>query len=152
LEKHSKGSQALLRRREEDDADDAGHSSALGRSGTLDPLVCQMAVGPAITLAAGPLQTAPQPAGAVPIHEELQQLVSGLARKVAWGGDRRKGSARIELSEGPLAGATLIVHTEQRSVTVELELPAGAGAADDLRQRILGRLEERGFAARVRVG
>ncbi|HWZ91482.1 MAG TPA: hypothetical protein VNW92_21620 [Polyangiaceae bacterium] len=86
------------------------------------------------------------------MREDLQNLINGLARRVAWGGDRRKGSARIELSEGPLAGATLIVHTEQRSVRVELELPEGSGLASDWQQRIQDRLEERGFSARVQVG
>jgi hypothetical protein len=98
------------------------------------------------------LQSAQPAPAALPVREELQLLINGLARRVAWGGDRRKGSARIELSEGPLAGATLIVNTEQRSVTVELELPASSGAADAWRQRILDRLEERGFSAQVRVG
>ncbi len=88
---------------------------------------------------------------ALPVREDLQNLLTGLARRVAWGGDRRKGSARIELSEGALAGATLVVHTEQRSVSVEIELPAGGGAAGDLQQRLLDRLEARGFAARVRI-
>ncbi len=81
---------------------------------------------------------------------DLQQLLSGLVRRVAWGGDRRRGTARIELSEGALAGATLVVHTEQRSVSVELELPAGAGA-QGLESRLRQRLEGRGFSARVRV-
>ena len=88
---------------------------------------------------------------ALPLRDDLQNLLTGLARRVAWGGDRRKGSARIELSEGALAGATLVVHTEQRAVSVELELTAGA-QGQGLQERIQERLEARGFAARVRVG
>jgi len=85
-------------------------------------------------------------------REDLQQLISGLSRRVAWGGDRRKGSARIELGAGALAGATLVVHTDQREVRVELELPAGSGASD-WQQRIIERLEGRGFAVHsVTVG
>jgi hypothetical protein len=110
-----------------------------------------MALHPGITPAVGQMDGAP-PSAALPLREDLQNLINGLARRVAWGGDRRKGSARIELSEGALAGATLIVHAEQRSVSVELELPAGGGLAGDWQQRILDRLEERGFAARVTVG
>jgi hypothetical protein len=117
----------------------------------LDPMLCQLAVNP------GPssfVQTDPSanalPA-ALPPREDLQNLLRGLARRVAWGGDRRKGSARIELSEGVLAGATLVVHTEQRSVCVELELPSGM-AALGWQQRIAERLEARGFAAAVKVG
>ncbi|MEO6603770.1 MAG: hypothetical protein ABIQ16_28055 [Polyangiaceae bacterium] len=70
---------------------------------------------------------------------------------MAWGGDRRKGTARIELSEGALAGATLIVHTEQREVSVELELPAGA-VKQGWETRLRQRLEGKGFSARVTVG
>ncbi|HEY5374006.1 MAG TPA: hypothetical protein VIK01_09975 [Polyangiaceae bacterium] len=88
---------------------------------------------------------------ALPLREDLQNLLTGLARRVAWGGDRRKGTARIELSEGALAGATLVVHTEQRSVSVEIELPDGSSAGQGLEQRILDRLAGRGFAARVRI-
>jgi hypothetical protein len=118
----------------------------------LDPLFCQMAVHPGITPAVRELPNAPVPSAALPLREDLQNLISGLARRAAWGGDRRKGSARIELSEGVLAGATLVVHTEERSVSVELELPSGMGLAGDWQQRILERLEGRGFSARVRVG
>ena len=74
------------------------------------------------------------------MREDLQNLLSGLSRRAAWGGDRRKGSARIELSEGALAGATLVVHAEQRTVSVELELPPGIGALG-WQQRIAERLE-----------
>ena len=77
-------------------------------------------------------------------------MLTGLARRVAWGGDRRRGSARIDLAQGALAGATLIVHTDQRSVSVELQLPEGA-AAQGLDTRILERLQARGFSAQVQV-
>ena len=115
-------------------------------------MLCQIAAPVGITPGIGAAPSAPAPSAALPLREDLQNLIAGLARRVAWGGDRRKGSARIELSEGALAGATLVVHTEQRAVTVELELPAGAGFAGDWQQRILERLEGRGFSARVRVG
>jgi len=105
-----------------------------------------MAVHPGITPAVVSV-----PSAALPLREDLQNLLSGLARRVAWGGDRRKGTARIELSEGALAGATLVVHAEQRSVSVEIELPDGSSAGQGLEQRILDRLAGRGFAARVRI-
>jgi hypothetical protein len=139
------------RRRDEGDRDDELPGGP-PHYGTLDPLLCQMALHLDITPTVGSTASGEAPAAALPLREDLQNLINGLARRVAWGGDRRKGSARIELSEGPLAGATLIVHTEQRSVCVELELPAGGGLAGDWQQRILERLEERGFAAQVRVG
>ncbi len=116
----------------------------------MDPLCCQMALHPGITPTVVP-QAAANAAAALPLREDLQNLLTGLARRVAWGGDRRKSSARIELSEGALAGATLVVHAEQRSISVEIELPGGGGASDGLQQRLLERLEARGFAARVRI-
>ena len=121
------------------------------REALLDPLLCQMAVQHGI--GPGPVAHATQLAtpAALPLRDDLQNLLTGLARRVAWGGDRRKGSARIELSEGALAGATLVVHTEQRSVSVELELPAGARGTG-LEERLRERLEARGFSASVRVG
>ena len=117
----------------------------------LDPLFCQLAMNSGFTSFvqhdSAPLAT---PA-ALPIREDLQNLLTGLARRSAWGGDRRKGSARIELGEGALAGATLVVHTDQRNVSVDLELPPGT-AAQGWQRRISERLEARGFAARVTVG
>jgi len=116
----------------------------------LDPLFCQLAVnrGPSSFVQIDPPARVAEVA--LPLREDLQNLLTGLARRVAWGGDRRKGSARIELSEGALAGATLVVHTEQRSVYVELELPSGV-AALRWQERIAERLEARGFAAQVKV-
>jgi len=119
----------------------------------LDPLLCQMAIqfgiNPAVGLSAS---GATEPSAALPLREDLQNLITGLARRVAWGGDRRRGSARIELSVGPLAGSTLTVHAEQRTVTVELELAPGSSLAGDWQQRILERLNARGFSAQIRVG
>jgi len=117
----------------------------------LDPFFCQLAVNPGLTSSVQHNSPACVAPAALPLREDLQNLLTGLSRRAAWGGDRRKGSARIELSEGALAGATLIVHAEQRSVSVELELPPGV-AALGWQRRIAERLEGRGFAARVKVG
>jgi hypothetical protein len=133
--------------------DSERHDRGTGaRDGHLDPLLCQMALQPGITPGVGGPTSGPVPSAALPLREDLQNLLAGLARRVAWGGDRRKASARIELSEGALAGATLVVHTEHRSVTVELELPVGVALAGDWQERIRERLEGRGFSAHVRVG
>ena len=116
----------------------------------LDPLVCHLAMNQCLNASVQPNLATPLPA-ALPMREDLQNMLVGLARRIAWGGDRRKGTARIELSGGALAGATLIVHTEQRSVEVELELPQGM-AARGWQQRISERLEARGFSVDVKVG
>ena len=71
---------------------------------------------------------------------------------VAWPGVGIAAKAQLESScRRALAGATLVVHAEQRSVSVEIELPDGSTAGQGLQQRILDRLEGRGFAARVRI-
>jgi len=121
------------------------------REGPLDPLFCQLAVNQGLGSYVQPNPAVDTAPAALPLREDLQNLLAGLARRTAWGGDRRKGSARIELGEGALAGATLVVHTEQRSVSVELELPPGL-AGLGWQQRIADRLEARGFSARVKVG
>ena len=150
---HPAGPHGLLRRRDPADSEDLEQGrDRLPAYALPDPLSWQMALHPGITPMVGGQPSPQTPPAALPLREDLQHLINGLARRVAWGGDRRKGSARIELSEGPLAGATLLVHTEQRAVNVELELPAGGSLAGDWQQRIVDRLEERGFSAQVRVG
>ncbi len=69
--------------------------------------------------------------------------VEEVVRRISWGGDRRSGTARIELGGGPLKGAVIVVHAnEARRVAIELELPPGldaTGLAQRLRQRLAGR-------------
>lgn len=144
--------EARVRRRPEEPAEPRDTEGPVGAEPILDPFWCQVALPIQVGGGHGAEPSVAQPMA--PLREDLQNLLTGSARRVAWGGDRRKGSARIELSEGALAGATLIVHTEQRSVDVELELPAGGAGSGalELQQRIADRLEGRGFSARVRVG
>jgi hypothetical protein len=125
-----------------------GDSDPRSVGGLLDPLWCQLTRQPGPAL---PVEPASAFAAALPLREELQNLLTGVARRVAWGGDRRKGSARIELSDGVFAGGTLVVHTEERSVSVEIELPSHGVAGHGLEQRIRERLEQRGFAVRVKI-
>jgi hypothetical protein len=136
---------------EEDDRDTKSDGSAR-RPSHLDPMLCQMAMHPGVASLAVEPSTAAAASPPSSMREDLQSLISGLARRTAWGGDRRKGSARIELSEGVLAGATLTVHADDRSVSVELEMPSAMSSADDWERRIQERLEARGFAVNMRVG
>jgi hypothetical protein len=65
-----------------------------------------------------------------------------LVRKVAWGGDGRSATVRLELGEGPLAGATVVMNAEGRSLDLLVELPPGVSAAQweaRITQRLLGR-------------
>jgi hypothetical protein len=84
--------------------------------------------------AAQPLVAAP---GAVAIT--LEDAV----RRVAWGGDRRRGVARIELG-GEYEGTAIVVRGEGREVALRVELPSGA-ALRGLPERLVERLEARGL-------
>lgn len=143
--------QHRARRHAGDAAETEGGEAKPASEGTLDPLCCQLAVNQELGSFVQPNPLAGVAPAALPLREDLQNLLTGLARRVAWGGDRRKGSARIELAEGALAGATLVVHADRHTVSVELELPTGM-AAQGWPERIAQRLEGRGFAARVTVG
>lgn len=74
----------------------------------------------------------------------LEELVPQLVRRIAWGGDARRGSVRMELGAGELAGATLVVHADGGRVRVELTVPSGADA-EAWRDRIERRLAARGL-------
>jgi len=82
--------------------------------------------------------------GAVQLPPDLEKLLFRLVRRVAFGGDGRRGSARIEIGGGELAGATLTIHAERHELRVEIELPPG-GRADGWRERIERRLLGRGL-------
>jgi hypothetical protein len=72
----------------------------------------------------------------------LEDLLPTLVRRVAWSTDGKRGTARLEIGSGDLAGATLLVHADEGRVRVQLEVPAGADAPS-WRQRIVRRLAAR---------
>jgi hypothetical protein len=74
----------------------------------------------------------------------LAELWTRLVRRVAWGGDGRRTTARIEIGSGQWAGAAIVVHALEREITLEIDLPAGA-QLDDWRERIADRFRERGL-------
>ncbi len=55
----------------------------------------------------------------------LELLLPELVRRVAWSGDGKRGSIRLELGGGPLAGAVLEVHADGGRVRVALDTPPG---------------------------
>jgi hypothetical protein len=80
----------------------------------------------------------------------LEVLLPALVRKIAWSGDGRRGSVRLELGAGPLAGGVLLVHADGANVSVHLDAPAGADKVE-WQARIARALEGRGLQATVEV-
>jgi len=72
----------------------------------------------------------------------LEDVLPAIVRRIAWAGDGRKGSLRLEFGAGALAGGTLVVHADDGRVRVELHAPSGTDAAA-WRDRIAARLEEK---------
>ncbi len=77
-------------------------------------------------------------------------LAERWVRRVALGGDGRRGAARIEIGAGRFSGAELVVVAEPGHVAVELSLPSSA-ASHGLAERLKTRLEGRGYGAEVTV-
>lgn len=103
------------------------------------------------TGAAGAVPVAPDPslapaAGAAQVAELVERWV----KRVALGGDARRGVARLDIGQGRYAGAELTVSAEADRVSVELTLPGGAPDAG-LSERLRARLLRRGLDADVVV-
>jgi len=98
------------------------------------------------------LQRAPEvaPSASPPLGvAELSDLVERWVRRVALGGDQRRGVAKLDIGHGRFSGAELVVVAEAGRVSVELSLP---GAAEPgLAERLRARLQSRGYAADVVV-
>jgi hypothetical protein len=87
---------------------------------------------------------APAPLASPPAS--LEELIPALVRRIAWTGDRHRGSVRLELGAGELAGATLLVHADNGRVRVHMDAPPGADTVA-WQQRISRRLASRGISA-----
>jgi hypothetical protein len=85
-----------------------------------------------------------------PAAQEVAELVERWVRRVALGGDQRRGAVRLDFGHGRFSGAELVVVADAGRVSVELSLPP-AMAATDLAERLRSRLERRGIAADVVV-
>ena len=99
------------------------------RDDPLDPAVRQLAqLGPPPPPVAPTtsVDTAIAPRARVSLEELLPQLV----RRIAWAGDRRRGSVQLELGAGPHAGTVVTVHADDGRVRVEVR------GSEELRARI----------------
>jgi hypothetical protein len=94
---------------------------------------------------AAPASARPEPGLA-----EVAELVERWVRRVALGGDQRRGAVRLDIGQGRYSGAELLVVAEAGHVSVELQLPANL-VEGDLSERLRSRLERRGYAADVVV-
>ncbi len=75
----------------------------------------------------------------------LEDLVPQLVKKIAWSGDAHRGTVRMELGAGELAGATLTVSAENGRVSVRVDTPPGTDTAA-WRERLSNRLEAKGLS------
>ena len=73
------------------------------------------------------------------------RLVAEIVRTIAWGGDRRRGAARLELGGERFAGIKVTIEVEGDRLRLELDAPPGVDAVE-LRERITTRLERRGLS------
>lgn len=87
-----------------------------------------------------PEPLAPAPAQPTPSLDELWKGV----RRVAFGGDRRRSVAYIELGAGALSGAALTVEARGETISLVLELPPGVGGVG-WAERLTDRLTRRGL-------
>ena len=81
---------------------------------------------------------------------QVAELVERWVRRVAVGGDSRRGVVRLDIGQGRFAGAELLVVAEPGHVSVEVRLN-GASVDSELSERVRARLERRGYAADVVV-
>lgn len=111
----------------------------------LDPMARRAAqLAPPVQVA--PVAAGPEPTAVIETHARvsLEEILPALVKKIAWAGDGRKGSVRIELGAGELAGSTLLVHADDGKVRVQLDTPPGVDAAH-WKQRIHDKLAARGL-------
>lgn len=137
------GDPARLPPGREDDALDpfARHHASLASPDTLfSPQSAGVAPVPAVTAASTPPADVPAARGAV----SLEDLLPALVRRAAYSGDGRRGTVRLELGAGRLAGSTLLVHADGGRVRVQLDVPPGLDASG-WQQRIEERLGARGI-------
>ena len=104
----------------------------------LDPVHRRRAAYAPPCMFSGPmLMTSPPPAflaqasGAEPVARaaaSLEDLIPALVRRIAWSSDGRRGTVRLEIGAGELAGSTLVVHADAGRVRVHLDVRPGVDA------------------------
>jgi hypothetical protein len=116
------------------------HASLASPDSAFAPQGQPLAVAPGGAPSLSPPADAPVTRGAA----SLEDLLPALVRRVAFSGDGRRGTVRLELGAGHLAGATLLVHADGGRVRVQLDVPPGTDASG-WQERIERRLHARGI-------
>jgi len=92
---------------------------------------------------AQPLLPSRESAAQPPSHPTLaMDEIERAVRRIAWGGDRQRSIAYIELAAGELSGATLTLEARGRAVSIVVDVAPGtstAGWAERLAERLAGR-------------
>jgi hypothetical protein len=96
-----------------------------------------------MTAPPAPVETPPPPVAAR-AAASLETLLPALVKKIAWSGDSKKGTVRMELGAGELSGGTILIHADRGEVSVQVNAPAGIDA-DAWREKIHQRLVSRGL-------
>jgi hypothetical protein len=114
------------------------------RHDELDPLARSLATPAALMPAPGlvPAHAVTTPRSGITQSEIV--VVEEVVRRVAWGGDRRRGVARIELG-GEHAGTAIVVTGDGAEVALRIDAARGP-EADALGERLAKRLRARGVS------
>jgi hypothetical protein len=128
--------------------ENAGPQRSRARPDPLDPAARHAAqMGPLFTPPPGATSSSGPSTGTAPAeaqtHASMESMLPEMVRKIAWSGDGKRGSMRLELGAGALAGGTLVVHADEGRVRVELNAPTGTDV-DAWKTRLEERLERRG--------
>jgi hypothetical protein len=83
-----------------------------------------------------------EPAGALP-----DRVVSDVVRSIAWGGNQRRGAARLELGGDRYGGTRLVVEVDGDELRLRVDAPPGVDS-DELRARLAERFARRGLSLR----
>jgi hypothetical protein len=111
----------------------------------LDPSARQLAhLAPPGTLGQPSLDAAGAQASEPMRARSLEELLPALVRKIAWAGDRHRGTVRLELGAGAYAGTTVTVHADGGRLRVEIAGQEGP-ELDRLRVRLDARLRGHGL-------
>jgi hypothetical protein len=131
------------RANEEDPAESGVGSAAHRRAGDFEQEPLLSIPPPVITPPPfAPRATDPQLAASARAASSLEDLLPALVRRIAWSGDGQRGSVRLELGAGELAGAILVVHADAGRVSIQMDVPPGTDAVrweNRFRERLAAR-------------